>query len=424
VPAVTAVAEAPPCTARGEDGRAVPRGVTWAGRPVILGAARTPIGRFLGGFSELGAAELGGAAIRAAVERAGIGADDLDEVLMGNVVSAGLGQAPARQAAHQGGVPFSVPAFTVSDVCGSGLRAVMLAAQAVAAGQARVLVAGGMESMSHAPYLLERARTGYRLGDSQLVDAMIRDGLWCSFEDQHMGMAAEWIAREYDLRREELDEYALASHRRAVAAQSAGWLADEITGVAVGNRASVRILDADELPRSDASLERLAGLRPSFTADGVITAGNASALADGAAAVVVADEAWARERGLVPLARLTGWASAATDPLKVFTCPPLVVRRLAELTGCDPASFDLVEINEAFSSQVVANIAELGLDPERVNVTGGSIAFGHPLGASGARILVTLLHALLRRGAERGLASLCLGGGGSVGVAVEALPGT
>ena len=389
--------------------------------PVILSAVRTPIGRFLGGLSGLGAVELGGIAIEQAIARASVDAAELDEVLMGNVVSAGTGQAPARQAAHRGGVPFAVSAVTVNEVCGSGLRAVILAAQAIAAGEANVLVAGGMESMSRAPFLLDRARTGYRLGDGALIDAVIRDGLWCSFENQHMGMAAEWIADEYGIERHELDEFAAESHRRAIAAMDSGWFADELTEVLVveKNREPIRVA-CDELPRRDSSIDRLAGLAPSFKPDGKITAGNASALADGAAALVIADEAWASGRGLVPLARLTGWATAAIEPHKVFTCPPLVVRKLAGITGRSPQQYELVEINEAFASQMVANIRELDLDPRRVNVCGGSIALGHPLGASGARILVALIHALRRKRLTHGLASLCLGGGGAVGVTLEA----
>ncbi len=392
--------------------------------PVILSAVRTPIGRFLGGLSRLSAAGLGGIAIEQAIARAGVDAAELDEVFMGNVVSAGAGQAPARQAAHRGGVPFAVSALTVNQVCGSGLRAVMLAAQAIAAGDARVLVAGGMESMSRAPFLLERARTGYRLGDGTLIDALVRDGLWCAFEDQHMGMAAEWIADEYGLDRLELDEHAAESHCRAVAAADNGWFDDELTEVVVpGGREGPARVTSDEVPRRDCSSERLAGLAPSFAPAGKITAGNASALADGAAALVIADEAWSSARGLVPLARLTGWATAAIEPHKVFACPPLVVRKLAGITGRPAQQYELVEINEAFSSQVVANVRELDLDPQRVNVCGGSIALGHPIGASGARILVTLIHALRREQLTHGLACLCLGGGGAVGVTLEAMRG-
>jgi acetyl-CoA C-acetyltransferase len=404
----------------GPGGRAIAR---LRAVPVILSAVRTPVGRFLGGLAGLSAAELGGVAIEQAIARAGIDAAELDEVLMGNVVSAGMGQAPARQAAHRGGVPFSVSAAAVNQVCGSGLRAVMLAAQAIVAGDAKVLVAGGMESMSRAPFLLDRARTGYRLGDGMLIDAMVRDGLWCTFENQHMGMAAEWIADEYGIERDELDAYAAESHHRATVAMDNGWFAAELIEVPVVRKGQgPSTVTFDEVPRRDSSIERLGRLEPSFKQGGKITAGNASALADGAAALVIADESWANSRGLAPLARLTGWATAAIEPQKVFACPPLVVRRLAQLSGRAPEDYELVEINEAFSSQVVANTKELGLDLQRVNVVGGGIALGHPIGATGARVLVTLIHSLRRTRLTHGLAALCLGGGGAVGVTLEAMP--
>ncbi|TAK31361.1 MAG: acetyl-CoA C-acetyltransferase [Chloroflexota bacterium] len=386
---------------------------------VIVGAARTPIGKFLGTLSPLSAPRLGAVAIREAVRRAGIDPARIDEVIMGNVVSAGLGQAPARQAAIGGGIPDSVSAVTVNKVCGSGLMAVMLAAQAIRAGDGELYVAGGMESMSNGPYLQPEARTGYRMGDGRVIDAVVHDGLWCPFENQHMGISAEWIAERYKLERAELDEYAVQSHRKAVAAIQAGCFRSEIVPVDVRQRKGSQLLEQDELPRADTGIESLARLSPAFKPGGMITAGNSSGLSDGAAAVVVMEESAARDRGLQPLARVLGYASAAIQPLQVFACPPLAIRQMLGKLGLTLADFDLIEINEAFAAQTVANGKELGWDWSKVNVNGGAIALGHPIGASGARILTTLIYALRDRGLKRGLASLCLGGGGAVAMAVE-----
>mgnify|MGYP005837244269 CR=1 FL=1 len=389
---------------------------------VLLGAARTPIGRFMGALASLPAPALGAIAIREALCRAQVGDALPDEVLMGSVIQAGQGQAPARQAALQAGLPVTVGATTVNKVCGSGLKTVMMAAQAIRAGDARLIIAGGMENMSLGPYLLRQARSGYRLGNSELVDATIYDGLWCSFQNQHMGLAAEWIARQYGLSRAELDAYALRSHERAVVAQERGDFRAEIVPVEVPQRKGLPLcVDADECPRRDTSQEALARLQPVFDPEGMVTAGNASGLSDGAAAVVVSDAEWAVQAGLRPLARVVGYAQAAVEPLHLFTAPVLAIRKLLQGTGVAPAEVDLVELNEAFAAQVVANIRELRLDETRVNVNGGAIALGHPIGCSGARVLVTLLYALRARGLRRGIAALCLGGGEAVAMMVEML---
>ena len=387
---------------------------------VIVGAARTPIGKFEGALSGIPAPQLGAIAIRAAVERAGIPLDAPEEVLMGCVVPNGQGQAPARQAAIKAGLPASIGAVTVNKVCGSGLKAVMIAAAMIRAGDADCLVAGGMENMNLCPYLLTKARFGYRMGHDTLVDSMIHDGLWCAFENHHMGNSAEWIAREYGLTRRDLDEWALQSHQRAIAATDAGRFRAEIVPVEVPQRKGPPLLvETDECPRRDTSLEALARLKPAFQPDGIVTAGNSPGITDGAAATVVMRRAAAERLGAKPLARVLGYAQAAVEPLRLFTAPVFAVRRLLDRLGASLEDFHLFELNEAFAAQVVANVRELGLNPERVNVNGGAIALGHPIGCSGTRVLVTLIYALRDRGLQRGIAALCLGGGEAVAMAVE-----
>ncbi|MFQ6058408.1 MAG: acetyl-CoA C-acetyltransferase [Anaerolineae bacterium] len=387
---------------------------------VIVGAARTPIGRFQGTLSKVPATELGGVVIREAIRRAGIDPAQVDEVLMGQVIQAGAGQAPARQAALKGGLPPTVGATTINKVCGSGLKTVMLAAQAIRVGDADIIVAGGMESMDLGPYLLPQARTGYRLGHGQLIDATVHDGLWCALEDWHMGEAAEFIARQYDISREEQDRFALSSHQKAIAAIDGGKFKAEIVPVEVPQRKGPPVLfDTDEAPRRDTSMEALARLRPAFQEGGTVTAGNAPGITDGAAALVVMGADVAEEQGIEPLARITGYAQAAVDPKWLFIAPVHAVRLLLERTGYHLDDFDLIEVNEAFAAQVLADGKELGWDWERVNVHGGAIALGHPIGCSGARVLVTLLYAMADRGAKRGLATLCLGGGEAVTMSVE-----
>lgn len=389
---------------------------------VIVGAARTPIGKFNGAYAGLRAPDLGAVAIRAAVARAGIDPASVDECIMGNVVSAGLGQNPARQAAITAGLPVSVGALTVNKVCGSGLKAVMLAASLIRAGEAEVLVAGGMEHMSAAPYLLPGARHGYRLGNGELVDAVVHDGLWCAFEHQHMGNSAEWIARTHKVTRIQQDAFALQSHERAIAAQDSGRFVDEIAPVSVpGPKGATQSIDTDEGPRRDSSLAALARLRPIFDPEGSVTAGNAPGITDGAAALVLMSATRAARLGLKPLARLEQSAQAAVAPLEVFTAPALAIQSLMDRAGTSTDDYDLFELNEAFAAQVIANIRAVALDPDRVNVHGGAIALGHPLGASGARVLVTLIYALHARGGRRGMAALCLGGGEAVALGVEAL---
>ena len=387
---------------------------------VIVSAARTPVGRFQGMLMSLSASDLGAVAIGAAVERAGIDSASVDEVLMGNVVLAGQGQAPARQAAIKSGLPPTVGATTINKICGSGLKTVMLAAAMISVGDGDIFVAGGMESMNNCPYLLYKARFGYRLGDGKLVDGMIYDGLWCAFENQHMGNSAEWIAREYNLTREELDEYAYNSQMKAITAIDEGCFKDEIVPVEVPQRRGAPILfDTDEVPRRDTSLEKLARLRPAFQPDGIVTAGNSPGITDGAAATVVMAREKAEELGIQPLARVVAYDQAAVEPLKVFTAPIFAVRRLLAKTGTTVDDYDLVEMNEAFAAQCLADGRELGLDWDKVNVNGGAIALGHPIGCSGTRVLVTLIYALRQRGLKRGLATLCLGGGEAVAMAIE-----
>jgi acetyl-CoA C-acetyltransferase len=396
----------------------------------IVAAARTPIGTLGGALATVPAIRLGATAIAAAVERSGVPGDRVDEVYMGQVLQAGAGQAPARQAALAAGLPEAVPATTVNRVCGSGMKSIMIAAAAIRAGDADVVVAGGMESMSQGPYLLPRARFGYRLGNGELVDSTVADGLWCSIEDCHMGTHAERVAISETVTREDQDAYALESHRRAVNAMDAGRFDDELAPVAVpGRRGTETVVDADEGPRRDTGIEALARLRavfalPADAADGTgatVTAGNAPGITDGAAATVVAGERAVRELGLRPLARIVGYAQAELAPRWLFLAPVEGVRTLGARTGLDVADFDLIEINEAFAAQALADIRALELDAERVNVNGGAIALGHPIGASGARIVATLLHELRRRDGRYGLATLCLGGGGSVAMAFESV---
>ncbi len=387
---------------------------------VIVSAVRTAIGRFRGTLSNVPASELGAVAIKAAVERAGINPADVSEVLMGNVVQAGQGQAPARQAAIKAGLPPFVGATTVNKICGSGLKTVMLAAAMIGVGDGAIFVAGGMESMNMGPYILPKARVGYRLGHGQLVDAMIHDGLWCTFTNQHVGNSAEWIAKEYGLTRQELDEFAYHSHKKAIAAIDAGKFEEEIVPVEAPQRKKPPIIfNTDECPRRDTSLEALARLRPAFQKDGLVTAGNSPGITDGAAAVVVMNRRKAEELGIKPLARIIGYDQAAVEPLKVFTAPIFATRKLLEKTGYSLDDLDLIEANEAFAAQVVANGKALGWDWDKVNVNGGAIALGHPIGCSGTRILTTLIYALKDRGLRTGLATLCLGGGEAVAMIIE-----
>ncbi len=389
---------------------------------VIVSAARTPIGKFNGAFAGMSAPQLGAVAVRAAVERAGIDPASVSECIMGNVVGAGLGQAPARQAAIGGGLPDSVGALTINKVCGSGLKAAMLGAALIRSGNAEVIVAGGMENMSRTPYLLQNARNGYRLGNGELIDAVVHDGLWCAFEHQHMGNSAEWIARAHSVTREQQDAFAFQSQQRAIAAMDAGRLKDEIVPVSVpGPKGQTTVVDTDENPRRDTSMPALAKLRPAFVADGSVTAGNAPGITDGAAALVLMSASRAAALGLTPLARIVNFDQAAVKPLEVFTAPTFAVQRLMQRSGTSIDDYDLFEINEAFAAQVVANVRALGIDPDRLNVNGGAIALGHPIGASGARVVVTLIHALRQRGAKRGLAALCLGGGEAVAMDIEVL---
>ncbi len=399
--------------------------------PVILkGSARTPIGRFLGGLSSLSAPQLGAVAVRAAVARAGIDADEVDEVIFGNVVSAGVGQAPARQAAIHGGLPATVPAVTVNQVCGSGLRAVMLAAQAIRAGDARLVVAGGMESMSNVPHYLRGMREGVKLGDQTLVDGVVHDGLWCSFGECHMGGHAEYTAHKAGVTRADADAFALESHRRAVRAIDEGRFRGEIAPVEVPGRKGPTIVDTDEAPRRDTTLESLARLRPAFPNDAprgiddlVVTAGNAPGLNDGAAALVVCSLDYALTHGLAAEARITAYTATATEPRDLFFAPIDAVKRLMEMEGKQIGDYGLLELNEAFAVQAIADMRALGADPERVNVNGGAVPLGHPIGASGARVLVTLLAAMADRNVATGLAALCLGGGNAVALAVERIAG-
>ena len=395
---------------------------------VIVSAARTPIGRFLGGLAPLTAPELGAVAIRAAMERARIDVAEIGEVIMGNVVQSGVGQAPARQAAIKAGIPGLVPAYTVNKVCGSGLQAVMLAAQAIRAGDEQLLVAGGQESMSNAPHYVRGMRNGIKFGAQSMLDGLLTDGLWCSFYERHMGGHAEYTAKKAGITRARQDEFALESHQKAVAAIAAGRFKAEIAPVEIAGKKGPTIVDTDESPRADTSLDALSKLKPAFPKDApkemkpdelTVTAGNAPGLNDGGAALVVASEAYAKAHGLPILAKITGYASGGGDPQDLFFAPIVAVRNLMKRTGATIGDFDLIEANEAFASQALADGDGLGWDFARVNVNGGAIALGHPIGASGARILVTLLHALEQQGKRTGLATLCLGGGNAVALSVE-----
>ena len=394
--------------------------------PVILDGTRTPIGRFLGGLSPLSGPELGAVVVREAVARAGIDPSAIDEVIMGNVVSAGAGQAPARQAAVNGGVPASVPAFTVNKVCGSGLKAVMLAAQAVRAGDARLVVAGGFESMSNVPYYLRGHRSGVKFGDRTVQDGLVHDGLWCSFGMCHMGGHAEYTAAKAGVTRAEADAFSLASHEKAVAAIGRGAFASEVVPVATETRRGAVVVDSDECPRPGTSLEALGRLRPAFSRDApegldelVVTAGNAPGLNDGGSALVVASQEFATVHGLSYRASISGYAAGGTEPRDLFFAPVEAVRNLMKREGTAIGDYGLVEMNEAFAVQAIADMRELELDPDLVNVNGGAVALGHPIGASGARILVTLLAAMADRDVETGMATLCLGGGNAVALAVR-----
>jgi acetyl-CoA C-acetyltransferase len=388
---------------------------------VIASACRTPIGKLLGALAPKTAPELGAIVVREAVARAGIDPETIDEVVMGQVVQAGSGQAPARQAAHYGGVPDTVPAMTINKVCGSGLKAVMLAAQSIRAGDQACVVAGGQESMSNAPYLVEGAREGIKFGDQKLVDVMIRDGLWCAFEGVHMGKHAELTAEKSSIGREEQDEFSLDSHRKAIRAIETGKFREEIVPVQIEGRKGTTVVDTDECPRKDTTLEILAKLKPAFTKEGTVTAGNAPGLNDGASALVVTSEDYAKKHGLEPLARIVDYTSAGTEPKLLFYAPVFAVRKLMEKTGRTIDDYELIEANEAFAVQALADGQELGWDWERVNVHGGAVALGHPIGASGARVLTTLIHALKDHGLKTGLATLCLGGGNAVAMEIEAL---
>jgi acetyl-CoA C-acetyltransferase len=387
---------------------------------VIVSAVRLPTGKFLGALKHLSAPELGGLVVKEAVTRAGIDPMIVNECIMGNVVSAGLGQNPARQAALNGGLPAQVGAVTINEVCGSGLKAVMLATQGIAAGDIEVAVAGGMESMSRAPYLLDRMREGLRLGNGLLLDAMVHDGLWCAHENWHMGMTGEVVAETYGVTREEQDAYAVESHHRAAEATRRGWFADEILPVKVSQKKGpATIFDHDEPVREDTSRQSLMKLQPAFKPDGTVTAGNAPGVNDGAAAVVVMSSDRATSLGLTPLARIVGQATSGVSPRLVMMAPVDAIRKLIDKVGWTLDSVDLFELNEAFSVQAVAVTRELGISPTRVNVHGGAVALGHPIGASGARILTTLLYAMRQRNAARGIAALCLGGGNGVTLAIE-----
>ncbi|HEY2148667.1 MAG TPA: acetyl-CoA C-acetyltransferase [Pirellulales bacterium] len=385
----------------------------------LIAGCRTPIGKFLGGLAAISAPELGATAICEAVSRSGVSPEAIDEVIMGCVLSAGLGQAPARQAALKAGLPPTVAALTINKVCGSGLKAVMLADQAIRAGDARAIVAGGMESMSRAPFLLMGAREGWKFGPQKVLDSMQHDGLWCAFEDMAMGAEAEYIADTRNVNRHDQDLFALESHRRACAAIEQGLFDDEIVPVVVPSKRGQLRISRDEGPRADTTLEALASLRPAFDEDGTVTAGNASQISDGAAAVVVGDERTARESTSPIVARIVASTTSGVPPKEIFIAPVTAIERVLEKAKLKMADIDLIELNEAFAAQCLACMRPLGLDPAKTNVSGGAIALGHPIGASGARVLVTLLYGLKRLGLKRGLAALCLGGGNAVAMIVE-----
>lgn len=387
---------------------------------VILSAVRTPVGKFLGGLSGLSAAELGGIAFKNALERAAVSGADINEVIMGNVVSAGAGMAPARNAALKAGLPDSTPCFTINKVCGSGLKAVMLGAQAIKAGDATVVLAGGSESMSNAPYLLRRARTGYTYGHAKMEDSLLTDGLECCKEGWPMGNAAEFIAEKFSISREAADQFAYESHKKAVAAAEGGKFKAEIAPVEIAQKKGPpTVIGKDEGPRADTSLEKLATLKPAFDPKGVVTAGNSSTLNDGAAAVVVSSAAWAAEKGLKPLARIRAYSTSGVAPKEIFHAPSLAVPAAVQRAGLEMKDIGLFELNEAFATQSLANINFMKLDTRRVNVHGGAVALGHPLGASGARCLTTLLYAMRDRSEKLGVVALCIGGGNAVAMVVE-----
>src|SRR5579885_959316 len=389
---------------------------------VIISGCRTPVGKFQGSLSDMSAPQLGAIVVREAVKRAGIELRQIDECIMGNVVSAGLGQNPARQAAIFGGLSPEVAAMTINKVCGSGLKAVALAAQAIQTGESSIFVAGVMESMSNAPYLLPQARKGYRLGDAQIVDSMIRDGLWDVYNDYHMGITGENVAEKYNISRQEQDEFALNSHRKAVSAIKECRFKSQIVPVELPAKkkgAVPVIFDKDESPREDTTIEILRSLKPAFKKDGTVTAGNAPGVNDGAAAVVATSAQTARSLGKQPLVRIVAQATSGVEPKWVMMAPVGAVRQIWEKTGWKNEDVDLYELNEAFSVQALGVMRELGLNPDRVNVNGGAVAIGHPIGASGARVLVTLIYEMIRRDVKRGIAALCLGGGNAVAMAVE-----
>jgi acetyl-CoA C-acetyltransferase len=387
---------------------------------VIISAVRTPVGKLLGALKGFKATELGAIVVREAVKRAGVSASDVDEVIMGCVIQAGIGQNPARQAALRGGLPDTVSAVTVNKVCGSGLKAIMMAAQGVQLSDTDIVVAGGMESMSNAPYLLPKAREGYRLGHGTIVDSVINDGLWCAFDDQHMGCTGEVVSERFHVSRDEQDEYALNSHRKASAAIKCGRFKEEIVPIEIPQRKGAPIIfDTDEPVREDTSLESLSKLKPAFKEDGTVTAGNSPGVNDGASAVVVTSRERARSLGIEPLAKIVGQATSGIEPKLVMMAPVEAIKKLLKKTGWSIGDVDLIELNEAFAVQAVAIIRELSLDPEKVNVNGGAVALGHAIGQSGSRILTTMLYEMKRRDAHRGIAALCLGGGNAVAMAVE-----
>src|SRR6202140_601610 len=387
---------------------------------VIISAVRTPVGKFLGALKGFKATELGAIAVREAVKRAGVSPEDVDEVIMGCVIQAGLGQNPARQAALHGGLPNTVSAVTVNKVCGSGLKAVMMAAQGIQLGDTEIVIAGGMESMSNAPYLMTKAREGYRLGNGLMIDSVIQDGLWCAFDDQHMGCTGEVVSERFQVSREEQDEYALNSHRKASAAIKSGKFKDKIVRLEIKQRKGPPIIfDTDEPVREDTTLESLGKLKPAFKEDGTVTAGNAPGVNDGASAVVVTSSKRARSLGIEPMVRIVGQATSGVEPKLVMMAPIEAIKKLLKKTGWSLSDVDLIELNEAFAVQAVAITRELNLDPEKLNVNGGAVALGHAIGQSGSRILTTMLYEMKRRDAHRGIAALCLGGGNEVGMAVE-----
>ncbi len=386
---------------------------------VIVSAARTPIGKFLGGLSSLSAPKLGAVAIREALKRSGVEASQVEDVIMGHVVQGGSGQAPGRQAAIHAGIPGTTPAVTVNMVCGSGLKAVMLASQAIKAGDARVVVAGGQESMSNAPHYLFGMRNGVKLGSNEIKDGVIMDGLWCSFGDCHMGGYAEYTATKAGVSRADQDRFALESHQKAVAAQQACHFKNEIAPVEIADRKGTVVIDKDEAPRADTTIEALGKLKPAFVKEGSVTAGNAPGLNDGASAVVVTSLAYAQAHGLKPLARVTAYATGGGEPKDLFFAPIVAVQNLMKQAGTTIGDYDLIEANEAFAVQALADGRALGWDWDRVNVNGGAVALGHPIGASGARVLTTLLYAMRARDKQTGLATLCLGGGNAVALSVE-----